>query len=853
MYSRRNFLKTGATVAAASLLPSSSLSASIATLGSSAYPADGTPRTRRLTEGWEFLQGSLGGPWEAWHSQEVAVWQQAVMPHCFNAYDGCDPDVPYYRGNGWYRTHVPIANPFKNGRTLLHFEGAGQTTTVYVGEKLAGKHTGGYDEFVFDITDLLPNSAQGTTPPTESAPAATAKNKAKKPEGVPISVLCDNSRDLDRMPSDLSDFSLYGGMYRHVNLVYVPAVSLETLHVRTELPSPKGQAKVAIIGTLYNPAGATEPLKVSVEVVDAKGTSLHHTTRELKPGQGATEITSFTVAAPQLWSPADPHLYECRVTLHGETDSEYLAHENFGIRHTEFIEHGPFKLNGERLLLRGTHRHEDHAGYAAAMPDDLIDQEMQLIKDMGANFIRLAHYQQSRRILEHCDRLGILVWEEIPWCRGGVGDDTFKEMGRRTLRNMIAQHYNHPSILLWGLGNEDDWPTEYPEINQQAIRTYLQELNTLSHQLDPSRMTTIRRCDFARDIPDVYSPSIWAGWYSGTYPEYQKSLETQRERVNHMFHAEWGADSHAGRHSENPDKILSQIATGQGTDERGLAYLNTGGQARVSKDGDWSETYACNLFDWHLKTQEALPWFTGAAQWIFKDFTTPLRVENPVPRVNQKGLVERDMTKKEAYFVFQSYWTEAPMVHLYGHTWPIRWGTEGEQKMVKVYSNCDTAELFVNGKSAGIRHRNSQDFPAAGLRWMTPFAPGQNTLRVVATKGGKTVTDEIAFLYQTEIWGAPAEMKLTEKTRGTAGGKETVTVEAKLYDAKGVLCLDARNRLRFTIAGLGTLIDNRGTSKASRVVEMCNGHSEITVVRNGGGSVIGVDTAGIKPVFCNIT
>jgi beta-galactosidase len=483
------------------------------------------------------------------------------------------------------------------------------------------------------------------------------------------------------------------------------------------------------------------------------------------------------------------------------------------------------------------------------MPDELIDQEMQLIKDMGVNFIRLAHYQQSQRVLQLCDRLGILVWEEIPWCRSGIGDDTFKEMGRRTLRNMIAQHYNHPSILLWGLGNEDDWPTECPEINQQAIRTYLQELNTLSHQLDPSRMTTIRRCDVARDIPDVYSPSIWAGWYSGTYPEYQKSLETQRERVNHLFHAEWGADSHAGRHSENPDKILSRIATGQGTDERGLAYLNTGGQARVSRDGDWSETYACNLFDWHLKTQEALPWFTGSAQWIFKDFTTPLRVENPIPRINQKGLVERDMTKKESYFVFKSYWTETPMAHIYGHTWPIRWGAEGEEKMVKVYSNCDTAELFVNGKSAGVKHRNSQDFPAAGLRWMTPFVSGQNTLRVAAIKGGKTVTDEIALLYQTETWGPPAEIKLTRKFGGSVDGKETMTVEAKLYDAKGVLCLDARNRVRFTVAGSGTLIDNRGTTKASRVVEMCNGRAEITLFRNGGISVVGVATKGVNPVF----
>jgi beta-galactosidase len=150
-----------------------------------------------------------------------------------------------------------------------------------------------------------------------------------------------------------------------------------------------------------------------------------------------------------------------------------------------------------------------------------------------------------------------------------------------------------------------------------------------------------------------------------------------------------------------------------------------------------------------------------------------------------------------------------------------------------------------------VKHRNSQDFPAAGLRWMTPFVSGKNTLHVVATKGGKTVTDEIAFLYQTETWGTPVELKLTEKSRGNVAGVETITVEAKLYDAKGILCLDARNRLRFSVAGMGSLIDNRGTSRASRVVEMYNGRAEISLTRKEGGGVVAVSTTGIKPAFCN--
>jgi len=823
MYSRRHFLKTSAASASLPLLMNSVLRASIATLGTSSPQAASAGHTRRLAEGWEYFQGTLAGPWEVWHSEELATWQPVTMPHCFNAYDACDPDTPYYRGHGWYRTHVSIANPHSNGRTLLHFEGSGQETTLYVGEKLAGKHTGGYDEFVFDITDLLPIQQAA----------------------VPITIFCDNSRDLDRMPSD---FSLYGGIYRHLNLVYVPAISLETVHIQSELPSPTGPAEIKVIGTLYNPTPTTDPLEITIEVTAPAGTSIHRSTHTIQPWQDSTSLATFTIPTPQLWSPANPQLYDCTINIKSKR-GEYTAHEKFGIRHTEWVQHGPFKLNGERLLLRGTHRHEDHAGYAAAMSDDLIDEEMHLIKDMGVNFIRLAHYQQSRRVLELCDRLGILVWEEIPWCRAGIGSEIFKDMGRRTLRNMISQHYNHPSILLWGLGNENDWPTEYPTIDKPAIRAYLQELNDLAHQLDPSRKTTIRRLDFARDIPDVYSPSIWAGWYSGTYQEYQKSLETQRERVNHLFHAEWGADSHAGRHSEDPDRILAQIATGKDTDERGFAYRSTGGDTRVSKDGDWSETYACDLFDWHLKTQETLPWLTGSAQWIFKDFTTPLRIENPVPRVNQKGLVERDMTKKEAYFVFQSYWSDVPMARIYGHSWPVRWGKPNEPRMVKVYSNCETAELFVNGKSAGIKHRNSQDFPAAGLCWTVHFVAGNNHIHVIAKRGNTTVTDKIRFIYQTDTWDSPTTLKLAERKRD---GNQ-ITLEAKLYDAKGVLCLDARNQVRFSLAGDGQLIDNKGTPSGSRVVQLANGRAEITLKRNSPGQLAAaVSSAGIPTALYTI-
>jgi beta-galactosidase len=766
--------------------------------------------TNRLDHGWQFRREAINVASKAWDPSENSLWAAVELPHCYNSHNACDPDQPYFRGQGWYRTQLAVHNPFADGRTLLHFQGAGQTTTLWVGSTLIGTHKGGYDEFVFDITE-----------------AVRRLSSADTKQGVPIAVCCDNSSDRDRVPSDLSDFCLYGGLYRHVNLVYLPTVSLDSVHV-LPIVAADGTAQVTVKAKLYNPSNESGPCRVSVQVQDARGHSIHESTQTLSAWKDAVQVAAFNIAAPELWSPESPHLYSCRVTVSSPA-GETRLNDRFGVRQIEFVEHGPFKLNGKRVLLRGTHRHADHAGVAAAMSDDLVREEFKLIREMGANFIRLAHYQQDRLVLDLCDELGLMVWEEVPWCRAGVGGSAFQQNAREMLSAMIDQHYNHPSIILWGLGNEDDWPDEYPSIDKQAIRGFMTELRDLAHGLDSSRMTSFRRCDFARDIPDVYSPSIWAGWYRGNYHEYEQSLLKERERVKRFIHIEWGADSQAGRHSENPEAILQKVQTGLGTDERGLDYLNSGGEVRVSRDGDWSETYACNLFDWHLKTQEKLDWLTGSAQWIFKDFASPLRGSNSIPHVNQKGVVERDLTKKESYFVFQSYWSQKPMVHIYGHSWPVRWGGAGEKRMVRVYSNCDRAELFLNGNSQGTAIRDSQDFPAAGLRWDIAFASGPNHLRVVAAKGDVIVSDEIDLIYQTESWGAPAQVRLVEKERRSG----VVTVEASLVDAKGTLCLDSAISIRFSLTGAGRLIDNLGTRRGSRELQLSNGRAEISFVREG--------------------
>lgn len=795
---------------------------------------------KRIDHGWDFLKSDLGGIWEAvrpvgaGNPESVPLWQQVDLPHCYNALDAVDPAINYYQGPSWYRKSLEIDNPYLNGHTLLHFEGAGQKTAVYIHTVKVGEHVGGYDEWTVDITDAV-----------EKFKKTDAFKKQFKSK-IPLSIRVDNSRDLEMIPSNLSDFNVYGGIYRHLNLKYVPQTALERVFVEASVGADGKQGVVNVRGRLM-PFSAQTNFEVEMQLYDPAGKIVQTQQPQVNKGALNLEFGKFMVKKPQLWSPDQPALYRLVTTI--KSNGQVFKEESvFGFRHVAFKEKGPFLLNGKRLLLRGTHRHEDHAGVAAAMTDDQILQEMTLMKEMGVNFIRLGHYQQSRKVLEACDSLGILVWEEIPWCRGGLGGEVYQLQGKRMLTNMIEQHYNHPSVIIWGLGNENDWPGDFTEFDQAKIRAYMSELNTLSHQLDPSRKTAIRRCDFCKDIVDVYSPSIWAGWYRGVYTDYKAASEEEMKKVKHFLHVEWGGDSHARRHAEDPDRALAKIKGDGTTDERAGDASLIGGAARVSKDGDWSESYICNLIDWHLKEQETMPRLTGTAYWPFKDFSTPVRPDNPVPYVNQKGVVERDFTKKESYYVFQSYWTEKPMLHIYGHSWPVRWGEKDESKMIKVYSNAKEVELFVNGKSQGLKKRNSQDFPAAGLRWMVKLNEGSNQIKAVAKNGREILVDEIEQQYQTKKWGKPAKL-LVEKI-ATEG--DMITVQAQIVDKTNTPCLDAKDWIYFGSTGDGQLIVDQGTSTGSKKVQAYNGRALIKLRLPSGSAVVSGRMEGSKSTLLTI-
>ncbi|MDC7219774.1 MAG: glycoside hydrolase family 2 TIM barrel-domain containing protein [Spirochaetales bacterium] len=768
---------------------------------------------------WDFRKGDLGGIWEALRPvkkgspEDALIWEKVNLPHCLNGIDSVDPDGEYYQGAGWYKREIQPANPYKQGRTILRFEGAGQVSDVYLDSEHLCRHNGGYDEWEVDLTPYL-GKEEGST--------------------YILSVRCSNGRDLEIIPSDLSDFNIYGGLYRMVHLCYEPAQYVENLRLIPLYNEEKEEGSLEV-EIRFNDLPSLREVQISI--IDPMGNKVIDEALPMK----ALEV-SFTYEVPSVspWSPSTPALYQCLVKWH-EDGKEVCYESSFGFRSFRFEKQGPFYLNGKRLLLRGTHRHEDHAGAQAAQSPADIEKEMNLMKEMGANFIRLGHYQQSKQVLDLCDKLGILVWEEIPWCRGGLGGEKYQAMGIAMMENMIRQHYNHPSVIIWGLGNENDWPGDFSTFEEEEIRKFMAELHEVAHREDPNRKTAIRRCDFCKDIPDIYSPSIWAGWYRGHYREYKKSTLEHISRVDHFLHVEWGASTHAGRFSEDPYLGLENLKTGVGTDERANEASLYGGISRVSKDGNWSENYACDLFDWTLKEQLDMPTLTGTAFWPFKDFATPLRPENPVPKVNQKGVLQRDLSPKEAYYVVQSYWAEKPMVRLFGHDWTVRWGEEGEEKEIRAYSNCAEAELFLDGESLGKKQRDPSDFPGAGLRWAVPLKEGNHSLKVVATTGKGTIEDGYDFRYHSSGWGIPA--KALPSFTSDEEGRRFWQIE--VADEEGRRCLDFEGRVRFSAAGDSPLVTGQGTTTGSAVVECTNGKALIRLKESAKEAVLAASIEGL--------
>jgi len=729
-----------------------------------------------------------------------SAWHLVHLPHTWNRTDAVDPMPGYRRAASWYRKGIEIPNLPSGQRVLLSFEGANIVTDVYVNGNRAGGHIGGYVGFEVDLTDHLVFGRSND-----------------------LLVRVSNAYDPDIIPSQKSDFHIYGGITRDVRLLSVPPRHLRAIRIQTPQVSERAASVVLDADVFANEQGIRGTVQLAAVVKNDEGAIVSKGTASvtLRPGMTTHRIPLPDVKSPRLWSPDEPVLYTVEVSMtEGRGVVDKLA-DRIGFRWFEFVEHGPFKLNGKRLLLRGTHRHEDYAGLANAMPNELHRRDMKMIKEMGANFVRLAHYPQDPEVYKACDELGLLVWDELPWCRGGMGGEAWKEHTTRLLREQILRYYNHPSIIIRSLGNEFYWlPDVEGGDNLDSLRTMLTVLNSISHELDPGRSTATRKFTEGADLVDIVSPSMWPGWYSGVYKGFEKAIADARKKYKRFFHAEYGGDSHIGRHTDTPvDGEGLTVPDGWEENIKPTKIKN------VSQFSDWGESYMVNLFDWYLHISERTEWFTGNAQWAFKDFPTPLRPENPIPYVNQKGLVDRAGMPKDAYYVFKSYWTTSPeFCYIQSHTWKERSGPVGVKRDVKVFSNCPEVELVLNGTSLGRRTRDIAKFPASGLVWNVGFSEGKNDLVARGFRAGKAVAiDTLQVQYSYRKHDQPDHIELRTEPQNDG----SLMVIAIVVDKDGTRCLDYQKRVYFTSDGGGRLRINGGTPTRSSVIEMANGVARI--------------------------
>ena len=729
---------------------------------------------------------------ENWLFQfENGVTESVTLPHTWNALDTMEPDLAqhYRRGVGVYKRPLPPSPPTR--RQFIHFEAAAMKAQVWLDDQLLGSHEGGYTPFAFEL------------------PAS----------GGVIRVANDNLPDIHLIPSDRSDFFLYGGLTRNVWLYETGPVRLTNLHLHPAVGDDRGDIRVTgeVDVILAN-------TMIELDILDENGRIVSQIQTEIEDKQFSFELPA--ILNPKRWSPEYPVLYGVngRIYSNGELTDEVT--ERIGFRTYDFPEGGPFYLNGERLLLRGTHRHEDWAGLGCAIPDELSHRELQQIKDAGFNFIRLGHYPQSDAVLDACDELGLIVWEEIPWCRGGIGGDLFKSRARLMLKEMIDHHFNRPSIIFWGLGNELDWESDHADTTDDDVFDFLKELDKLSHELDPTRLTALRRYDRGAAVVDVYSPSIWSGWYRGRYEDYESVLQDAMSRFPRMIHTEWGGDNHIGRHNSGPH-LKRPIANHETHEENPGVALSSEGEARASLDSDWSESYMLDLMEWHLLVQNRLPNLAGTAQWAFKDFGTPLRPENPIPYVNQKGLVDRAGIPKDVYFLFKALQTNSPVCYIESPSWPVRLGEPGELKRVRVYSNCERVELFVNGRSHGTKFTNPKIAQAGGLVWFVPLQKGNNLIKAIATTENGVKIEHVIEQTLVPTTEAKAAAMIGWCEWEKIGEETAVSCTFQLATMDGLPVLNDDRRVCFTLTGPGALMANRGTPTGCRIVETANGRASI--------------------------
>jgi beta-galactosidase len=582
---------------------------------------------------------SLNENWTLSFPKGDHVTEQVNLPHTWNAVDGNDGNGSYLRTTGVYtRTFEQPKQPREGGRTYVEVLAAALNATVKVNGTVATTHEGGFSIFRADVTDLCHEGENELT--------------------IEVS-----NEDTPSMYPASADFTFYGGLYRGVNLISVPNAHFDLDYyggpgiMVTPVPTEDGGANFTIKSFVTNPA---DDLTVLYSIEDCFGREVASAVR----GSAETEVTIYVPDA-QLWSMDEPNLYTVTATLQRNNEAVDEICANVGVRSFKVTPNEGFSINGVPTPLRGVSRHQDRVFEGNALTPEEHYEDAMLIKELGANTIRLAHYQHSQDFYDACDEIGFAVWAEIPFIsvfKKGEGAHTHV---MEEMKELIIQNYNHPSIMFWGISNE----ILIGGISQELVDTH-HDLEKLCKELDPTRLTTIAHVSHTpvdgpmHHITDLESYNHYFGWYGGKMEQNGPWLD--------KFHA------------DHPDICIEGI-------------INWHSNTPECKD--YTEEYQALYHEHMAQVFEDRPWVWASHVWNMFDFGCAARHEGGVSGRNNKGLITMDRkTKKDSYFVYQAYWTQTPMVHIAGRRHAQR---AGETTEIKVYSNQDTVVLYVNGKEVG--------------------------------------------------------------------------------------------------------------------------------------------------------
>jgi beta-galactosidase len=665
-----------------------------------------------LNSNWRFIRQDVAD------AQDIAFddssWQTVQIPHTWNNLDGQDGGGNYYRGPGWYRRKLTVSPNLIGQSLFLKFDAASLVADVYVNGKLAGGHKGAFAAFVCDVTQLLHPG----------------------PDNV-IAVRVNNARDTDVPPLE-GDFTQFGGLYRPVHLLALNPLSISPLDdggpgvYATQTSVTSTLANLHVTTKLRNAGPTDKTASILCQILDAKGQIVQSATNKQNiPANGSADSAQdISLQSPHLWNGRkDPYLYTLRVTINDDNSIVDTLDQPLGLRFFSIDPDKGFSLNGQPYPLHGVNRHQDRIDMGWAIGPDQHQEDFNLIMEMGCTGIRLAHYQHAQDFYDLCDHGGLVVWAEACLVNHVSTSEAFDTAALEQVRELIKQNYNHPSICFWSLFNElrsanaKADPQSDPEVRHQI--ELVTKLNVLAHQLDSTRLTTaasnLLDPTYPRNtITDIMGYNAYAGWYNGPPTAWPKVLDALH--AAHPTHAvgisEYGAGASAFQH---------QAATTQ---------------PKPNLNPWHPEEWQMTVHEAAWQAMQQRPWLWGTFLWNMFDFASDARSEGDNPGRNDKGLVTYDRkTKKDTFYFYKANWSTDPFVYITDRRFTPR---NVATSSVKIYSNCDSVELFLNNQSLGSRqpddiHRFIWD--------NVTLKTGDNQLRALSKFAGATHEDSCTITF----------------------------------------------------------------------------------------------------------